>query len=410
MKSTTVLHVAFLAVAACAAAQTTHELRLEADAEYKQADAALNTAYKSVMAVLDDGQKTLLREAQRAWIPYRDADVEAEASVYAGGTLAPVIAADAATTLTRGQAALLRALLSDTGPDAPADYAEAERAMRRVYSDYLEGNPDNADKVTTAQEAWQAFREQFLKAVEAIPGGETAPERRERFCAALAIARTERLKALFPEGYEPAAEQSGQAAGVPRTEAPEPVSEPTTTEPAVPTATTTKPPEGVPAIKGFYVGMPLREAVRVMHGHGGLEADWVNDGGALRWDQIIQEDYQGNPMAEAGQGMLMMWRFTADAGERVTKVHLTGPVAAHLFKADDMEGEEFAQAFVNAYGIDYMETIIVPTDIATQIMTDAEHQIGWQKTDRQHGWRITIHENKAVIYEAIATAGETAFD
>ncbi|MFP4501553.1 MAG: lysozyme inhibitor LprI family protein [Candidatus Hydrogenedentota bacterium] len=397
MSRTTILLVAFLAVAACGVAQTTHELRVQADTAYQRADAALNNSYKAVMAILDDEQKTLLREAQRAWIPYRDAAIEAASSVYAGGTLAPVMATEASTALTRDQAAMLRALLSDAGPDAPADCAEAERAMRRVYSDYVEDNPDNADKVTGAQEAWQAFRESFLKAVDAIPGGDTAPERRERFCSALAIARTECLKSLFPEGYEPAAAQPEPIAEGPRA-------------PAAPEPTTTEPPEGVPVVKGFYVGMPLRAAVRVMHDHGGLQADWVNDGGTLRWDHIIQEDYQGNPMVEAAQGMLMMWRFTADETERVTEVHLTGPVAAHLFNAKDMEGEEFAQAFVNAYGIDHMETIIVPTDIATQIMTEAEHQIGWQKTDREHGWRITIHANKAVIYEAIATADETAFD
>jgi uncharacterized protein YecT (DUF1311 family) len=407
MSRTTILLVAFLAVAACGAAQTTHELRVQADTEYQRADAALNNSYKAVMAVLDDGQKTLLRDAQRAWIPYRDAAIEAASSVYAGGTLQPVIATGTATTLTRDQAAMLRALLSDTGPDTPADCAEAEDAMRRVYSDYLEGNPDNADKVTAAQEAWEAFRAAFLEAVDAIPGGETAPERRKRFCAALAIARTECLKALFPEGYEPTAKQPNQAAQVPDAETPQPA--PAATEPPAVTPTATEPPEGVPVVKGFYVGMPLRDAVRVMQGHKLLQDNWL-DSGTLQWDRIIQADYQGNPMVEAAQGMLMMWRFTADADERVTQVHLTGPVAAHLFNAKDMEGEEFAQAFVNAYGIDYMETIIVPTDIATQIMTESEHQIGWQKTDREHGWRITIHANKAVIYEAIATADETAFD
>ena len=57
-----------------------------------------------------------------------------------------------------------------------------------------------------------------------------------------------------------------------------------------------------------------------------------------------------------------------------------------------------------------MEAFIAPTDITTQILTDATQQLGWQKTDREHGWRSTLHEDKTVIYEAIATAAETAFD
>ena len=42
--------------------------------ELKKQDTRLNKAYKSAMAVLTAEQKTKLRDTQRLWIKYRDAD------------------------------------------------------------------------------------------------------------------------------------------------------------------------------------------------------------------------------------------------------------------------------------------------------------------------------------------------
>ena len=44
------------------------------EAELKVQDAGLNAAYKSAMAKLTADQKTGLQAAQRAWVPFRDAD------------------------------------------------------------------------------------------------------------------------------------------------------------------------------------------------------------------------------------------------------------------------------------------------------------------------------------------------
>jgi uncharacterized protein YecT (DUF1311 family) len=382
-----------------ALAQTTYELRLEADEALKQADAALNEAYKAAMASLDDTQKEALKRAQRAWIPYRDAAIAAEASLYAGGTLEGVAATEAAVAIAQDQASLLRALLAVDGPADTGDCDKAEESMRQVYDDYLATAGDDAEMAMQAQAAWAEFRGLFLQAVEQVPGS----HRPDAFCATLALARAERLKALFPEGYEPVAE--GGSPSAPVAVAPSPAPAPPV---SAPTAST--PPEGVPVIKGLYVGMPLREAGQVMHGHELVQRDYVNPDGSLNWDRLISKDYQGDSMIEMAEGMLMVWRITADANERVTKVHFIGPVSARLFNARDMTGEEFAQAFVEGYRIDRMEVIIAPTDITTQILTDATQQLGWQKTDREHGWRITLHDDKTLIYEAIATAAETAFD
>lgn len=61
-----------LLVATSAFAKTTPASLKKAKAEFARADAALNTAYKSAIATLDDAGKTQLREEQRAWIEFRD--------------------------------------------------------------------------------------------------------------------------------------------------------------------------------------------------------------------------------------------------------------------------------------------------------------------------------------------------
>lgn len=68
----------------CANAMATHELNFCSEKELDQADAALNAAYKKVLAFIakSEGEKpydaksweAALRESQRAWVAFRDAD------------------------------------------------------------------------------------------------------------------------------------------------------------------------------------------------------------------------------------------------------------------------------------------------------------------------------------------------
>ena len=76
----------------CEKAQTTAELRDCVGREYQEADAELNKVYKQVMTRLDDeGHKAALKEAQLAWIKYRDANCEFESYLNRGGTIYPVV-------------------------------------------------------------------------------------------------------------------------------------------------------------------------------------------------------------------------------------------------------------------------------------------------------------------------------
>lgn len=97
--------------AECADAVTTVEMRACAAQEYEAADAELNAVYAQVKAAVSKEVMGYVREAQRAWIPFRDAACSAEAAPYAGGTIQPQIGTDCKTRLTQRRADDLRALL-----------------------------------------------------------------------------------------------------------------------------------------------------------------------------------------------------------------------------------------------------------------------------------------------------------
>lgn len=67
-------------------AKTQLEMNACAAEKYKQADAELNRVYKAVLEKYKDDKVVIdkLRAAQRAWIAYRDAEVEAKFPPRAG--------------------------------------------------------------------------------------------------------------------------------------------------------------------------------------------------------------------------------------------------------------------------------------------------------------------------------------
>src|SRR6185436_11421014 len=77
----------------CEDAQTQADMNICWGNEYKKADAALNKTYQQLAAMLDDDQKTQLKNAENAWLKYRDANCEFAADQYKGGSIRPMIAA-----------------------------------------------------------------------------------------------------------------------------------------------------------------------------------------------------------------------------------------------------------------------------------------------------------------------------
>lgn len=99
----------------CMAATTQLDLNTCAAQDFAAQDANLNEAYASAKDILqgidadldpaDQGAAKALLQAQRAWITYRDAGCMAEAYLYEGGSIQPMIysACRARVTAARAQ-------------------------------------------------------------------------------------------------------------------------------------------------------------------------------------------------------------------------------------------------------------------------------------------------------------------
>lgn len=76
------------------------------DTATKAWDVELNKAYKALMAQLEPDNATALKEAQRAWIAYRDADIKAIYGMLGqqDGTLWRITAAGRVLDLTESRA------------------------------------------------------------------------------------------------------------------------------------------------------------------------------------------------------------------------------------------------------------------------------------------------------------------
>lgn len=108
-----------------ARAQTTADMIFCADQEYQNLDQELNRIYKALLKVTSPPQALQLKEAQRRWLAFRDAEFKAMGSVYdtMDGTIYRVIRAGHHNQVVRDRVEQLAALLEamageDVGPDA----------------------------------------------------------------------------------------------------------------------------------------------------------------------------------------------------------------------------------------------------------------------------------------------------
>jgi uncharacterized protein YecT (DUF1311 family) len=98
-----------------------------ADEDSKAADAELNHIYQNLLAKnkADEGATKKLREAQRAWIAFRDAQLEAlypaEDKQREYGSIYPMCYAIVVTAMTKERTAQLRRMLQDKDPCDAAD-------------------------------------------------------------------------------------------------------------------------------------------------------------------------------------------------------------------------------------------------------------------------------------------------
>jgi uncharacterized protein YecT (DUF1311 family) len=81
--------------------------------EYKAADTKLNQVYRKLVLMLDDEEKSELKEAQTAWLKYRDTNCDFVANQYKGGTIRPMIYAICLTEMTESRTTELTRQITD---------------------------------------------------------------------------------------------------------------------------------------------------------------------------------------------------------------------------------------------------------------------------------------------------------
>lgn len=100
--------------------QTDHDCRLAIvgskmrtceNARYDIAQRELNSVYQNLLRGLDETQRERLRQAQRAWLRFRDTNAEFQASLVQGGTSAPLIKVGTLTEMTNERASELKKVL-----------------------------------------------------------------------------------------------------------------------------------------------------------------------------------------------------------------------------------------------------------------------------------------------------------
>jgi uncharacterized protein YecT (DUF1311 family) len=96
----------------CARAETQRQLNACAYRDFELAQAGYAATFRDLSAVLDSAQRTLLRNAQTAWLQYRTVACDFEASGVRGGSAEPMVRQQCQARLTRERTAELRRHMS----------------------------------------------------------------------------------------------------------------------------------------------------------------------------------------------------------------------------------------------------------------------------------------------------------
>lgn len=96
----------------CPEGRTQLDMNNCAAAELEAADSVLNRTYQRLLRVIEPGRVDALREAQRAWIRFRDAECELQSSEFEGGSMRPAVHALCLADLSKKRAEALEDMLS----------------------------------------------------------------------------------------------------------------------------------------------------------------------------------------------------------------------------------------------------------------------------------------------------------
>ena len=116
----------------CPEGRTQFEMNACAAEELNAADSVLNVAYQDLLREIEPERVELLRAAQRAWIRYRDAECDLEASEVGSGSLEPMVHALCLAGLSRRRAAELVKMMPEGGAETAGARTAASRDRERA--------------------------------------------------------------------------------------------------------------------------------------------------------------------------------------------------------------------------------------------------------------------------------------
>lgn len=80
---------------------STFEMRINTDKQFKAWDKELNYVYKKIYKKLDSSRKGKLKNAQLKWIKKKEKQAKKEAGKYTGGTMYPLVYTATLTDMTK---------------------------------------------------------------------------------------------------------------------------------------------------------------------------------------------------------------------------------------------------------------------------------------------------------------------
>jgi uncharacterized protein YecT (DUF1311 family) len=94
-------------------AQTQAEMNATASAQYAKADKELNKVYKQLVSMLNNSDKTLLIQAEKDWVKFRDSHCRFVAEQYDGGSMQPLVRSTCLEEVTRQRIAEIKSSIKD---------------------------------------------------------------------------------------------------------------------------------------------------------------------------------------------------------------------------------------------------------------------------------------------------------
>src|SRR6218665_1348085 len=178
----------------CDNPQAQQEMNYCAAQDAERADAELNAVYRTAIEQAREadrdyartaegrsdgpGEEATLREAQRAWVAFRDAHCRLESFEARGGSMQPMIDGGCRAALTRARTAELRGPAPGCPGDADqpalnacmtAALTRADEAMNRQWRDTLAAREPagraGVERRRAAQRAWLAYRDAHCDSV-----------------------------------------------------------------------------------------------------------------------------------------------------------------------------------------------------------------------------------------------------